>query len=75
MTYASSTVRFLYHQLPAGKQLEFMRVEESLAIRGHQMHVDAVMSFDGNSEVIFRVSFEHDIDSTARDSGSGAKRP
>lgn len=68
MTYASQTVRFLFHQLPAERQLEFISMEERLAKRQQLMHVDAVMSFDGCSEVVIRITFDYQTDSGAGNS-------
>lgn len=68
MTYSSPTVRFLFHQLPADKQLEFMDMEERLAKRQQLLHIDAVMSFDGCSEVVIRISFDYNANP---DTGNG----
>lgn len=64
MTYSSPTVRFLYHQLPAADQLLFSDLEDRLAKLEKLLHIDGVMSFDGASEVIFRISFEQHADAT-----------
>lgn len=59
MTYASDTVRFLFHKLPAERQLDFANMEERLAKHLHRLHIDAVMSHDGHSEIIIRISFDY----------------
>ena len=72
MTYSSPTVRMLYHQLPAADQLLFSNLEERLAAAEKLLHIDGVMSFDGASEVIFRITFERDADAL---SGHSRTRP
>lgn len=64
MTYASDTVRFLFHQLPTGQQLEFMDMEERLSKRQQQLHIDGVMTWDGHSEVVIRISLDDKTDAT-----------
>lgn len=70
MTYASQTVRFLFHQLPTERQLDFMDMEERLAKRQQLLHIDGVMTFDGCSEVVIRISFDYKSNSLAGNSGA-----
>ncbi len=70
MTYASDTVRFLFHQLPTARQVEFINMEERLSKHQQRLHIDAVMSFDGHSEVVIRISFDYDNYSSSGNSGT-----
>lgn len=56
MTFASDSVRFLFHMLPTKQQTDLVEWEEKLSKNGQQVAVDAVMQFDGNSEVVVRIT-------------------
>lgn len=58
MTYASDTVRICFHQLPTEKQLEYSRMEETLARHGQQLRIEAVTQYGNVLEVVVRVT-EH----------------
>ena len=58
MTFASETVRLLFHQLPTERQVEFSEMEERLAKRLQRLHIDGVMTDSSVSEVLIRITFD-----------------
>lgn len=72
MTFASDTVRYLYHQLPAERQVEFLNWEERIAARGERLNVDAVMAFGSVSEVVVRITIDYKGNAVSGDSGTRA---
>lgn len=56
MTFASETVRILYHQLPTATQVMYEEWENRLAAKRCSLHVDAVMQYDRVSEVMIRIT-------------------
>lgn len=68
MTYASDSVRFLFHMLPTKQQSDIAEMEENLSKKGQQLAIDAVMQFDGASEVVVRITtnYERGADSGHR---------
>ena len=55
MTFASETVRILFHQLPTERQVTLSDLEADLLKKGLKVHVDAVMHFGVHSEIVIRV--------------------
>lgn len=70
MTFASDTVRILYHQLPTVKQVAISDMEERLAARRQRLHIDAVMQYGNISEVVVRITFDYQLSSLAADSST-----
>lgn len=64
MTFASDTVRFLYHQLPAERQVEFLALENKCAKHGQMLHIDGVMQFENVLEVLVRITFNYKADAS-----------
>lgn len=56
MTFASDTARFLFHQLPTAKQMEYAKLEDQLAERCQQLQVEAVMQFNSVLEIVIRIT-------------------
>ena len=67
MTFASETVRLLFHQLPTVRQVEFSEMEERLAKRLQRLHIDGVMSEGHVSEVLIRITFDSKANALACD--------
>lgn len=68
MTFASETARFLFHQLPTERQVELSVMEDGLATHGQcLLQCDSVMTFDGRSEVLIRITFDHKAYAAAGD--------
>ncbi len=58
MTFASETVRMLYHQLPTETQVWYADWEADMAKRRRYLHIDAVMQQGNALEVVVRIA-EH----------------
>lgn len=56
MTFASETVRMLYHQLPTETQVWYADWEAQMAKRHRYLHIDAVMRSDRALEVVVRIT-------------------
>lgn len=56
MTYASDVVRICFHQLPTEKQVEYSRMEETLAKHGQRLRIEAVTHYGNVLEVVIRVT-------------------
>lgn len=56
MTFASDTVRMLFHQLPTETQVHYSDWEAQLAKRQRRLHVDAVMQHGPHLEVVIRIT-------------------
>ena len=56
MTFASETVRMLYHQLPTETQVWYADWEAELARRQCYLHIDAVMRSGTALEVVVRIA-------------------
>ena len=56
MTFATETVRMLYHQIPASQQDSLVNLDERCARDGNEVCIDAVSRFDNISEVILRIT-------------------
>lgn len=65
MTYASDTVRMLFHQLPTETQVEYSDMEARLAKRSQRLHIDGVMRHGQHSEVVIRIFAEFKDDADA----------
>ena len=70
MTFASDTVRMLFHQLPTQVQVQYAAMEARLAKGQHRMHIDGVMTCDGILEVLIRVTFDSKLDPLTSDRSS-----
>lgn len=55
MTFASDTVRMLFHQLPTATQVEWEEWEDRMAKRGRRLHIEAVMRHERTSEIVVRI--------------------
>ena len=56
MTFASDLTRMLYHLLPAELQLEYVRIEELLAVTGREVRIESVLRDEQKLEIILRIS-------------------
>ncbi len=55
MTFASDTVRQLFHELPTATQVMYSDMEQRLAKQQRRIHIDAVMRNNTILEVIIRI--------------------
>lgn len=70
MTFASETVRILYHQLPTDTQVMYADWETRLAQRRCQLHIEAVMRHERISEVIVRITEQFNFSAPIRRASS-----
>ncbi len=68
MTFASDTVRLLFHQLPTERQVEFSDWEADIARRGRRLHIDAVMHEANVLEVCVRITSDYNGNAGTGDS-------
>lgn len=72
MTYANDEVRFTFHQLPTGTQVEFCEMEERLSKRGYGVHIDSVTTNGPHSEVFIHITANFKVNgSTGSSAGNG----
>ena len=66
MNFQSETVRILYHQIPADKQLALLKAEELLASAGIQLDINDVKLDEASCQVSFSALFHMNKDTLAR---------
>lgn len=72
MTFASESVRILYHQLPTETQVFYADWEHRLARRSARLHIDNVIDTSTISEVVIRITENFKAAADAKPDVSGA---
>lgn len=70
MTFASDTVRTLFHMLPTETQVQYSDWEAKLAKKQRRLHIDAVMSHDNCLEVVVRIAEDFRLTAAVATDGS-----
>lgn len=70
MTFASDTVRMLFHQLPTVTQVIYSDLESRLAKQQRRLHVDAVMRHGNHLEVVIRIAEDFRLSAAAAFDGA-----
>jgi hypothetical protein len=61
MTFASETVRLLFHQLPTTTQLNYERLEHRLADDGQSISIESINRYERILEVVVRITEDLDF--------------
>ena len=65
MTFASATVRILYHQLPTETQVRYADMENRLAGCGQRLQIEGVMQHDNILEIVIRITHDFKVDTSS----------
>lgn len=60
MTYSSDVVQGIFHELPTDIQREYLKFEETLANQGKFLHLEGVMAWEGQLDVVVRIRSKFD---------------